>query len=130
MQRALDQAFPGLGRWAFLPYEQDVWSPPVDLEETDDAYLLEAELPGVEPDDVDVELGGSELTISGELKEKERTGVVRRRARRTGRFDYWITLPDQVDADKVEASLVGGVLKVRVPKSERARRRKIELKAS
>jgi HSP20 family protein len=100
-----------------------------NLEEKDDAYVLEAELPGVKREDVTIELVGNELVISGELKEQERTGVVRRRVRRTGRFEYRLSLPEQVDADKVDATLADGVLTVRVPKSERAQRRKIEIKA-
>lgn len=130
MRRMLDQTFVGLSSWPAVRAAGDMWSPPVDIEETDDAYLLEAEVPGVERKDVDVELVGNELTITGEAKEKERNGVVRRRSRRSGRFEYRITLPDRLDADKVEASLAGGVLTVRVPKSERPQRRKIELKAS
>src|SRR3954451_152936 len=65
--------------------------PLVDIEETDDAWIVEAELPGVKPDDVNVELRGSELAISGEIKEREREGILRRRARKTGEFDYHIT---------------------------------------
>jgi HSP20 family protein len=71
------------------------------MEEVEDAYLLEAELPGVQREDVDVELVGNELTITGEVKERERTGVVRRRGRRgSGRFEYRITLPEQVKAER------------------------------
>ncbi|HVP75765.1 MAG TPA: Hsp20/alpha crystallin family protein [Gaiellaceae bacterium] len=128
MRRFLDQTFTGFTRWPVVHYH-DVWSPPVDLEETDDAYVLEAELPGVDRNDVDVELIGNELTIEGEVKEKERTGVLRRQTRRSGRFSYWITLPEPVEANGVDASLKDGILKVRVPKAERAQRRKIELKA-
>ncbi len=81
-------------------------------------------------EDVDIELVGNELVISGELKERERTGIIRRRTRRTGRFDYRVTLPEQVAADAIEATLADGVLTVRVPKSERAQRRRIEIKSS
>ena len=106
-----------------------IWSPLVDIEETDDAWLVEAELPGVKQDDVDVEVSDSELAISGELKERERKGILRRRTRRTGRFDYRVTLPGQADPEGIEASLDEGVLTVRIPKPERARRRRIEIKS-
>jgi HSP20 family protein len=129
MREMLDQTFSGFSRWPAARYA-DMWTPPVDIEETDDAYLLEAELPGVDRNDVDVELVGNELTITGEIKEKERKGVVRRQARRTGRFEYWVTLPRQVEPEDVDAALSDGILRVRMPKSERADRRKIELKAS
>jgi HSP20 family protein len=128
MRKVLDDTFGGaFGTQSFANLM--AWSPLVDLEETDDAYVVEAELPGVKRGDVDIELVGNELVISGEVKERERMGVLRRQTRRTGNFNYRVTLPDTVDADKVDASLADGVLTVRVPKSEKARRRKIEIKA-
>jgi len=66
--------------------------------------------------------------VHGEIKERERVGILRRRTRRTGQFDYRVRLPGDVDEEGIEASLEGGVLTVRVPKSERARRRRIEVK--
>jgi HSP20 family protein len=130
MRRMLEETFGGFGRWPSLLQETAGWSPPVDIEEQDDAYVLEAELPGVTRENIDIELVGNELAITGELKEKERTGVVRRRTRRTGRFDYRVTLPEQVDAEQIDASLDEGVLTMRVPKSERAQRRKVAIKGS
>lgn len=106
------------------------WAPPVDIEETDDAWNIEAELPGVNRKDVHVGVEGNELTITGEIKDRERKGILRRRARRTGRFEYRVTLPGEVDADGVEASLHDGVLSVRVPKTERVRPHRVEVKAA
>jgi HSP20 family protein len=111
------------------PTEAAAWSPLVDIEETDDAYVIEAELPGIKREDVNVELVGNELTITGEIKERERKGVVRRRTRRTGLFEFHVSLPAHVDGDNIEASLDKGVLTVRVPKREREQRRKIEVKS-
>ncbi|MDP8943538.1 MAG: Hsp20/alpha crystallin family protein [Actinomycetota bacterium] len=105
-----------------------LWSPLVDIEETDDAWVVEADLPGVKRGDVTVDLQDSELAISGEVKEKERTGILRRRTRRTGRFDYRVTLPGEFDPDAVEAELDSGVLTVRLPKPERAQRRRVEVR--
>lgn len=130
MRRMLDETFGGFGRWPLLLQEAGGWAPLVDIEEQDDAYVLEAELPGVKREDVDIELVGNELAISGELKEKERRGVLRRRTRRVGRFDYRVTLPEQVDAEQIEASLAERVLTVRVPKSERAQRKKIAIRSA
>ena len=127
MRRMLDQTFGGLA-WP-SPVETGGWSPSVDIEETDDAYVVEAELPRVKAKDVSNELVGNELAITGELKDRERKGALRRQTRRTGRFEYRVALPDHVDADKIEARLNDGVLAVRAPKSERAQRRKIELKS-
>jgi HSP20 family protein len=94
------------------------WIPSADVVETDDAYVIEIELPGVRREDVDVKLNGNELVVTGELKERKREGLFRRRTRRRGEFDYRITLPGDLKADEVEASLAYGVLKVYVPKAD------------
>ena len=106
------------------------WTPPVDVEETDDAFVVEAELPGVKREDINVELRNNELRIRGEVTERERVGVVRRRTRRTGQFDYRVALPGEVDADNVEANLEEGILRVRVSKSEHAKPRRIAVEAA
>jgi HSP20 family protein len=127
MRRMLDQTFAGLG-WRSMT-EQAGWLPLVDIEETDDAYVVSAELPGIRREDVDIELVGSELTISGEVKDEKHVGTMRKQTRRRGRFDYRVSLPDQVDADKVTANLKNGVLEVRIPRSQKASRKKIEVKS-
>jgi HSP20 family protein len=104
------------------------WTPPVDIVETDDAWLVEAELPGVDRKDVSIELRDNELSISGEIKERKREGILRRRTRRVGAFDFHVMLPGHVDADDVEASIEDGVLTVRIPKPEQARAHRIEVK--
>ena len=103
------------------------WRPAADVEETADDYLVELELPGVKRDDVIVEFGGAELTVRGQLKERERVGFLRSRTRQVGRFEYRVNLAAEVDEDNVTASLADGVLTVRVPKTERARQRKIPI---
>jgi HSP20 family protein len=107
-----------------------VWSPPVDIEETDDAWVVEAEVPGAKSGDVNVEARGNEVQISGEIKERERVGILRRRTRRTGQFELRVTLPGDADADRVDASLEDGVLSVRIPKPEQARPRRVEVKSA
>jgi HSP20 family protein len=107
-----------------------VWSPPVDLEETDDAWVVEADLPGVKKGDLTVEVRDGELAIHGEVKERERTGVLRRRTRRTGEFDYRVMLPGDVDDEHIAAELNDGVLSVRIPKPARAQSRRIEVKGA
>ncbi|WP_448607846.1 Hsp20/alpha crystallin family protein [Geodermatophilus sp. URMC 60] len=103
------------------------WSPLADVEETDDAYTVEIDLPGVAREDVDIQLDDRRLTVSGNIEEKERTGILHRRARRVGRFHYSVTLPGDVDADDVSAQLHDGVLTVRVPKSAQAKPRRIPI---
>ncbi len=103
------------------------WAPLADVEETDDAYVVEIDLPGVKRDDIDIQLTDRQLTVSGEIKEKERVGILRRRTRRVGQFHYSVTLPADIDGDKVSAHLDDGVLTVRVPKPEQAKPRRIQI---
>ena len=126
MRRLLDESLGGLPA---VVAEAASFTPPVNIEETEDAYVVEAEVPGVKRDDVNIELDRNELSISGEIKEQERQGILRKRTRRVGRFEYRVQLPDVVDGDNVEAKLDDGVLRIRIPKSERAQRRRIEVNA-
>lgn len=103
------------------------WAPLADMHETDDAYIIEAELPGVKRDDIDVEASERELCITGEYKEREREGVLRRTTRRTGRFEYRSLLPADVKAEEVKATLTDGVLTVTVPKAQAAKPRHIDI---
>ena len=120
LAQLMQQGADGNGGVPFVPL--------VDIEETEDAWIVEAELPGVKPEDVNVEVRGSELAISGEIKERRREGILRRRTRKTGEFDYHITLPGDADAEHIEADLRDGVLTVRIPKPEQARPRRIDVK--
>ncbi len=124
MRRMLEQTFGG------MLDEPAGWIPAVDIEEREDAYVVEAEVPGVKREDVNIEVAGKELTISGEIKEREREGVIRRRTRRVGRFEFRVALPSEVNPEGVDAKLNDGVLTVRVPKAERAQRRRIEVKSA
>ena len=102
------------------------WAPAVDVEEADDAWIVEAELPGMKEKDITVELHGTELSISG-VEERSRRGILRRSSRRVGRFDYHVNLPGISETEDVQATLDDGVLTVRVPKPEHAKRRRIQI---
>ncbi len=106
------------------------WAPAVDVEEADDAWIVEAELPGMEEKDISLELHGTELSIGGDIQERKRRGILRRTSRRVGRFDYRVNLPGISETEDVQAALDHGVLTVRVPKPERAKRRRIEIQMS
>ena len=115
------------------------WVPLADLSETDEAYVIKAELPGVNKDQVNIQLQDRELVINGEIPEPEDSkgdgkengdGDGSRRhgsTRRTGRFELRTYLPGDVNADGITAQLSDGVLTVTVPKSEAAKPRKIEI---
>ncbi|HVL03607.1 MAG TPA: Hsp20/alpha crystallin family protein [Acidimicrobiales bacterium] len=100
------------------------FAPLADVEETDDAFVVEIDLAGVKKDDVDIELSGRRLVVSGERKERERVGILRKRTRTVGRFRYEVVLPAELEEEGVSAALDEGVLSIRVPKaaSERPRR--------
>lgn len=108
-----------------------VFRPSTNLSETEDAYEVTVELPGMKPEDFNVELQDGQLWISGEKKEEhEETGKdYRHMERRYGHFRRSIALPNAVDPEKVEAEFKDGVLKIHVAKSETAKPRRIEVKA-
>lgn len=117
-----------LEHWrSLLPIGGDFTVPAADVEETADAYLVEVDLPGVQKGDVTVELTGDRLTVRAERKERERVGVLRRRTRTTGIYQYEITLPGEVDAERAEATLADGVLTLRLPKAGGATGRRIPI---
>jgi HSP20 family protein len=127
LQQQLAQVLPGWARmpaWASVDTE---FSPLADVEETDDAYVVEIELAGVKKEDIKVELSGHRLSVTGERKEKQRQGTLRRRTRTVGRFRYEITLPGDMDDKKVDAHLDEGVLTIRIPKATAERPKQISI---
>ena len=107
----------------------DLWNPPVDVEETPEQLMVRAELPGMNRENIDLELEDGVLTISGEKKEprREENAEVLLYERRWGTFTRRFTLPRAVDAAGISAEYADGVLTVRIPKAEEARGRKIEI---
>jgi HSP20 family protein len=105
------------------------WMPAMDVVETDDQFVLRADLPGMSEEDVNIELEDRVLTVSGERKaEHEATkGGYHRVERAFGAFVRSLTLPDGVDPEAVEASFDRGVLEVRIPKPEQRKPRKIAI---
>jgi HSP20 family protein len=108
------------------------WNPAVDIYEDKDKYVVNAELPGMRREDIDVSLDGNTLTISGERKQEEekKEGENYRSERYFGRFQRCVTLPSGVDANKIQASYKDGVLTVTLPKSEEAKPKQIQVKTS
>ncbi len=107
----------------------DTWMPEVETEDTTDAYLVRAELPGMKREDVDIELRGNELRITGEVKEEKEQGDGKPLRRRHGKFAYRTSLPADADANNINAQLTDGILTVRVPKAAQARSRRVEINA-
>ncbi len=106
------------------------WAPSVDISENETAFTLLADIPGVDPKDIEISMEKSVLSIKGErysedVEEKEN---YRRVERQSGQFYRRFTLPDSADADKIEAKSEHGVLKITIPKQEVAVSRRIEVK--
>jgi HSP20 family protein len=133
MDRLFDDFFTPTERRSFASGAQaeSAW-PSLDVEETDKAFIVHAEVPGMEQKDIELGLADNTLTISGE-RVQEHKDDQRGRAyaeRFYGRFRRTIPLPSEVDADKVEATFKNGLLTVTLPKNEQARdkTRRIEIR--
>lgn len=108
-----------------------MFTPAMDIYEDDNNFVASIEVPGMEPDDIEINVSGNTLTVSGEKKEESesrREGVYRSE-RRYGRFFRALELPDGVDADNVAAEYDNGVLKLRIPHSEARQPKRISVKA-
>ena len=105
------------------------WVPAMDLVEADDHFVLKADLPGLAEEDVAIEVQDNVLTISGtrEAEHERKEKGWYRLERSYGSFNRSLTLPDGVDADKVEANFDRGVLEIRVPKPEERKPRRISI---
>jgi HSP20 family protein len=108
------------------------WVPTVDISETDQEYLIRAELPEVKKEDVKVTLEDGVLTIQGERKhEKEEKGKRFHRVERSyGSFVRSFTLPEEIDDGNVKAEFKDGMLNLHLPKSEKAKPKAIEVRVA
>ena len=106
--------------------EATLWSPALDAHETDDAVVLRLDLPGLDRDDVAIEVDGDQLTIIGERSVETTDGErPRRRERMFGQFSRSVTLLRGIKADAIEAAYADGVLTVGVPKPEESKPKRI-----
>ncbi len=106
------------------------WAPAVDVSETEEAVVVRADVPGLEPENIEVHLSGNTLTIRGEKKQEkeEKKENFYRVERVYGSFLRTIELPAEVEADKVEATYKNGVLKIVLPKKAEAKGKAIKIK--
>ena len=106
------------------------WVPAVDIKETEKEFILHADIPGVEPEKIDVHMEDGMLTIKGERESesKEEGKNFKRVERHRGTFYRRFSLPDTANAEKISAKSKNGVLEITIPKQEKAQPRKIEVK--
>jgi HSP20 family protein len=131
MERLLDSFF----REPFAALDwplwgSDKWSPAVDVAENDKELTVRAELPGIDPKDLEVTVTGNQLVISGEKKEssEHEEKDFYHSETRYGSFRRTVPLPEGVDAEHVDAQYANGVLTLRLPKTAPAAQKRIEVK--
>jgi HSP20 family protein len=135
LQRDLDQI---AGRRFGVGQESDDsnsvadWIPPVDIVEEKDRFVLRADLPGVNPDQIDISMENGILSIAGERREErtERVEGMQRVERISGKFYRRFSLPETADADNVSAKSSNGILEVEIPKQAQVQARRIAVQAS
>jgi HSP20 family protein len=128
MQRNMDRLFDQF----ISPSQGNAWSEaassfrlPCDIDERDDHYLMRFDVPGVSKKDINIDVRGNELHISGERKHERTSKGASERA--YGKFERVLSLPTQIDPDKIEANYQDGVLSIAVPKQESAKARRIKI---
>jgi HSP20 family protein len=120
-----------VSRGADEGFARGAWSPSVDIFENKDQIVLEAELPGLKPEEVDISIENNVLTIHGERKfeKKDETDNFHRVERSYGSFTRSFTLPPTVSSENADAQFENGVLRLTLAKREEAKPRRIEIKA-
>ncbi len=120
------------GTWPVHRSVRGSWMPALDVFETEDRVVAKMDLPGIDPNDVEVSVEDSTLTVSGkrELSSEVKEDDYHRIERRFGSFTRSIVLPQTADAEKVEAAFDKGVLTIEVGKTQKAKPKKIQVKTS
>lgn len=133
LRREMDRVFQGTGALpralSFLPGAGARQYPRVNVAEEGDHYLVEALAPGVDPATLEVTVKGETLTLSGEKRAPEgvKAEAYHRTERSAGRFARGVELPGEIDAEKVTAAYADGIIKVTLPKAEKARPKRVEI---
>jgi len=111
-------------------WEPGIWEPPVDLVETEDGYIVVAEIPGMSRDDIKINIQNGALYLSGEKKSLHPEQSLLKSECYYGRFRRRLTLPGEIDRDKVSAKYQNGVLQITLPKMEQARATEIKVEVN
>ena len=123
LDRMFDDTF-GKGR-SDLWEDQSVSHPACEVEENDSHYVMSFDMPGVSKKNIEIEVSGNRLLVTGERKNEQNTSAYSERT--YGKFQRILTLPQGVDADRIEAHYQDGVLSLAVPKAESAKTRQIKI---
>ena len=128
LNRFFDDPFFRISRMAD-DSEMGMWNPAVDIYEKDDHFMIKAELPGVDKNDIKIDLKDRLLTLSGERTYDNEVNEENyyRRERTYGKFQRAFTLPADVDSDKIKAEYKDGVLQIEVPKPEEKKAKRVTI---
>ncbi len=131
LKKEMDRLWQEFFGKSYLPERWEVveWAPAVDVSETEDEVIVKADLPGVKPEEIEINLVDNVLTIKGEKKREteEKKENYYRVERYYGSFMRAIQLPSEVDVEKVKAQYKDGVLKVTLPKKPEAKKKLIKV---
>jgi len=132
MRREMDRLWDSFfeGKPAKRVEEVGEWLPTLDISETKNDLVVRAEIPGIDPKDIDISLVNEVLTIKGDKKQEkeEKEENYHLIERSYGSFTRTIRLPKEVQSDKINASYKNGILKITLPKSEEAKKKEIKIK--
>ncbi|SRR6056297_1882721 len=119
--------------WEQTPFSDLIseWEPSVDVSESNGNMQVRAELPGLDPEDIDVNVSGDLLTIKGEktMEDEQNEQDFYRRESYAGAFQRTIELPEEADTQNVEANFKNGILQINLPKTESSRSKKVQIKS-
>lgn len=129
LKKEMDRLFTDFSGRTASPHRTGVF-PPINVSEDGENLYVRSELPGIEPDDIEISVEGETLTLRGERKLPETGEGVNyhRREREAGRFRRIITLPARINPDGVDATFKNGVLKIVLPKATEARAKQVKVK--
>lgn len=132
LRRAMDRVFDDTLERRYTEFDQNVSALALDVLENDDAYLVKATIPGIDPDDLDITYNNETLTIQGEMKHEEEKDGERYhlQERFYGKFYRQVRLPSAVNANAIQANYEHGVLTLTLPKSEEVKPKKISVQNS
>lgn len=130
MRRSMDQLMSSFRPRSGAAYRSGVY-PQMNVYDDGESFIVRAEVPGVDPQDIDLTVTGDTLTLQGERQPQEipEGSSYHRRERGSGQFRRSLTLPDQVDSAKVAASCKHGILQILLPRAEQARQRKVKIQS-
>lgn len=129
LNRLFDVSWPSRSK-QLLPEMAD-WAPAIDIKDEEDRYVIQADVPGVDPNNIEVVMHNDVLTIKGqkEVKSEEKKDNYVKIERARGTFARSFTLPDSADADRIKAKSKNGVLEIIIPKSKKSSSKKINVES-